>query len=94
MSTYSNLTNTGPMFQYEYSTREAYGSAVPGWSWDAPLNATWWHRVTERMLLDGGQLIGRFNQYLGRHSTKLLTCNTKECAMATVCKMRVSNSTR
>ena len=37
----------GPAYEYEYSTREAYGGAVPGWGRDDPLNATWWHLVTE-----------------------------------------------
>lgn len=37
----------GPTWVLEYSTREAYGSLVPGWSPSDPLNATWWHHVTE-----------------------------------------------
>ncbi|KAG0140651.1 hypothetical protein CROQUDRAFT_52923 [Cronartium quercuum f. sp. fusiforme G11] len=94
VSTYSTLKHTGPMFQYEYSTRETYGTAIPEWPWDAPLNATWWHRVTEKMLKDGGKLIGLYNQYLGRQSAQLSSCNTTECTMATVCRMRVSNLNR
>ena len=37
----------GPTFTYEYSTREAYGQNVTGWGPNDPLNATWWHHVTE-----------------------------------------------
>ena len=37
----------GPTFQYEYSARDVYGPYVDGWGEDDPLNATWWHRVTE-----------------------------------------------
>ena len=54
VSTYSaldNITlsqNIGPTFQYEYSTREAYGANITGWGLNDPLNATWWHLVTER----------------------------------------------
>ena len=37
----------GPTYVYEYSSREAYGASIDGWGLDDPLNATWWHRVTE-----------------------------------------------
>ncbi|KAF5374831.1 hypothetical protein D9758_000568 [Tetrapyrgos nigripes] len=37
----------GPTFQYEYNTRETYGQNVTGWTSSDPLNATWWHLVTE-----------------------------------------------
>ena len=40
-------TKFGPTYVYEYSTRAAYGSNIP-WGADEPLNATWWHLVTER----------------------------------------------
>jgi hypothetical protein len=57
---YSNLsqydsflpTGHGPVFEFLYSTRDAYGSFGNGtdkWPADAPLNATFWHRVTEEM---------------------------------------------
>jgi sphingomyelin phosphodiesterase len=38
----------GPTYKYEYSTREAYGANITGWGAEDPLNATWWHLVTER----------------------------------------------
>ncbi len=49
VQTYPSLdaqSEFGPTYLYEYSTRDAYGSGI---NWDAndPLNATWWHRVTE-----------------------------------------------
>ena len=37
----------GPTYSLEYDARSAYGSAVPGWGPNDPLNATWWHQVTE-----------------------------------------------
>ena len=37
----------GPAFTYEYSTRDTYGTNITGWGPNDPLNATWWHRVTE-----------------------------------------------
>lgn len=40
-------TQFGPTYLYEYSTREAYGTNIT-WGVNEPLNATWWHHVTER----------------------------------------------
>lgn len=50
VSEYASLdgqTQHGPSYHYEYSAREAYGANVT-WPATAPLNATWWHLVTER----------------------------------------------
>ena len=41
----------GPAYAYEYNTRETYGGSITGWDADDPLNATWWHRVTEGIAL-------------------------------------------
>jgi len=43
-------TKFGPTYVYEYNTRAAYGSNIT-WGNDDPLNATWWHQVTERAFL-------------------------------------------
>ena len=40
-------TEVGPTYVLEYSTREAYGQNIT-WGANDPLNATWWHLVTER----------------------------------------------
>lgn len=40
----------GPTWVHEYSTREAYGANIT-WSVNDPLNATWWHLVTEGSLI-------------------------------------------
>jgi len=40
-------TEVGPTYYLEYSTRDAYGGNIT-WSENDPLNATWWHLVTER----------------------------------------------
>lgn len=37
----------GPVYTYEYNTRATYGGSIPNWTANDPLNATWWHRVTE-----------------------------------------------
>ncbi|KAG1890807.1 sphingomyelin phosphodiesterase [Suillus subluteus] len=44
-------TEFGPTFEFEYSTREAYGGNIT-WGATDPLNATWWHLVTEQMEAD------------------------------------------
>ena len=40
-------TAIGPTYSFEYSTREAYGATITQWGPNDPLNATWWHLVTE-----------------------------------------------
>lgn len=52
VSTYPDLdsqTEIGPVYTYEYNTRETYGGTILDWTANDPLNATWWHRVTEGM---------------------------------------------
>ncbi|KAH9486375.1 Sphingomyelin phosphodiesterase 2 [Psilocybe cubensis] len=44
----------GPTFSYEYNTRQTYGGTITEWGPNDPLNATWWHRVTEAMEADSG----------------------------------------
>lgn len=50
ISVYSTLqgTSVGPMYQFEYSTRDTYGPDVDRQAED-PLNTTFWHRMTEAM---------------------------------------------
>ena len=45
--TLDNQNEYGPTYVLEYSTREAYGGNIT-WGASDPLNATWWHLVTER----------------------------------------------
>ena len=42
----------GPSYEYEYNTRGAYGGSISGWGLHDPLNATWWHLVTEGKAFD------------------------------------------
>ena len=39
----------GATYSFEYDTRTTYGKNITGWDSNDPLNATWWHRVTEVM---------------------------------------------
>lgn len=81
-----NGSNHGPTFQFEYSTREAYGSAAD-WPNDAPLNATFWHAVTEAMEQDIS-LVSLFNTYEGKMSVLTPNCTSAECAAAKICYIR------
>lgn len=88
VNTYPSLpgTNHGPVWEFEYSTRSAYGKAA-GWPEDAPLNATFWHAVTEAME-DDLSLVTLFNEYEGKSSVKSPNCTNAECASAKICYIR------
>ncbi|EKM61347.1 uncharacterized protein PHACADRAFT_180479 [Phanerochaete carnosa HHB-10118-sp] len=76
----------GPTYQYEYSTREAYGGNITGWGPNDPLNATWWHLVTEQMELNS-TLVNMFNTFQGKTAARTTPC-TGDCATARICYMR------
>lgn len=86
VSEYTSLRETGPTYRFEYSTRDTYGPAVE-WDKDAPLNATFWHRVTEAMEKDIG-LVALQTLLQGRMSVKSPKCDTEACQKAKVCYMR------
>jgi len=93
VSSYPSLdsqTQYGPSYKYEYSTRQAYGGNIT-WPQNAPLNATWWHRVTENMLADNGSLVEKYNSYQGKMSVLSPNCTSRECVEAKVCYIRVSD---
>jgi len=77
---------TGPIYEIEYRTREAYGRAA-GWPEDAPLNATFWHMVTEAMESDV-DLVSQYNTYQGKMSTASPNCTSAACQAAKICYMR------
>lgn len=79
-----NTSQSGPVFSLEYSTRDAYPI---DWPTDAPLNATYWHRVTEAME-DDHTLVEKFNMFQGRSSVMSPNCTSEACARAKVCYMR------
>ncbi|KAE8146502.1 Metallo-dependent phosphatase-like protein [Aspergillus avenaceus] len=86
VSDFASLTETGPVYQFEYSTRDTYGPAA-GWDKQAPLNATFWHRVTEAMEEDGN-LVTMQNNLQGKLSVKSPQCTTAACHKAKICYMR------
>ncbi|KAJ5887804.1 hypothetical protein N7495_007845 [Penicillium taxi] len=90
VSEYTHLSDSGPTFQFEYSTRDTYGPAA-GWDEDAPLNATFWHRVTEAMEEDL-DLVSLHNTYQGKMSVHSPNCTTRVCQQAKICYMRSGSS--
>ncbi|CAG8956934.1 hypothetical protein HYFRA_00011984 [Hymenoscyphus fraxineus] len=80
------LNSTGPTYQFEYSTRDAYGPSID-WPAEAPLNATFWHKVTEAMETNR-TLVEIFNGFQGKSSSRSPNCTSDACAQAKVCYMR------
>ncbi|KAH8111897.1 Metallo-dependent phosphatase-like protein [Phellopilus nigrolimitatus] len=76
----------GPTYAFEYDTRTTYGQNITGWGPDDPLNATWWHLVTEAMEADSS-LVTTFNTFQGKGSVRTQAC-TGECIAAKICYMR------
>lgn len=90
VSSYEDLDiQTGPTFQLEYNTRETYGPAI-NWPQEAPLNATFWHKVTEAMEKNR-TLVSIQNSLQGRLSVKTPNCTSEECTSAKICYMRSAN---
>lgn len=83
------ISQAGPVFQLEYSTREAYGAQAgpDGWPADAPLNGTFWHRVTEAMERNR-TLVELVNRFQGKSSARSPNCTSDACAEAKICYMR------
>lgn len=75
---------TGPVWKFEYSTRDAYPI---GWPADAPMNATYWHKVTEAMAANHS-LVTLQNTYQGKMSVMSPNCTNAACAEARICYMR------
>jgi hypothetical protein len=65
---------------------ETHGPAA-GWPADAPLNATFWHKVTEAMA-QNSSLVTLHNSYQGKLSTQTPNCTSAACTAAKICYMR------
>ncbi|KAJ6611473.1 Metallo-dependent phosphatase-like protein [Mycena sp. CBHHK59/15] len=75
----------GPTYAFEYSTRDTYGASIP-WAASDPLNATWWHLVTEAMQANSS-LVTTFNELQGKGSVLVPPC-IGDCITAKICYMR------
>ncbi|KAL5520508.1 hypothetical protein ACEPAG_9732 [Sanghuangporus baumii] len=80
----------GPTFTYEYSTRDTYGTNITGWGPNDPLNATWWHRVTE-VMENNTDLVRTFHTLQGKSSVRTAPCSD-ECVAAKICYLRSGSS--
>lgn len=87
VSAFPELSGTGPTYSLEYSARDTYGLAAADWPAEAPLNATFWHRVTEAMETNR-TLVGVFNTLQGKSSMMSPNCTNDACAEAKVCYIR------
>ncbi|KAJ7070534.1 sphingomyelin phosphodiesterase [Mycena amicta] len=76
----------GPTYSFEYSTRDVYGPSVPSWTTSDPLNATFWHLLTEAMEANSS-LVTTFNQFQGKSSVLSPAC-TGDCVQAKICYIR------
>jgi hypothetical protein len=84
VNSFPSLSNTGPTWKFEYSTRDTYAI---GWPDNAPLNATYWHQVTVAMEANR-TLVEIFNTFQGKSSVRSPNCTSDACAKAKVCYMR------
>ncbi|KAH9838386.1 sphingomyelin phosphodiesterase [Rhodofomes roseus] len=78
-------TEFGPTFELEYSAREAYGATIQ-WGANDPLNATWWHLVTEAMETNS-TLVQMFSNYQYKSSIRYPPC-TGICIPNKICSIR------
>jgi len=86
VSSFPTLNETGPVFNFEYSTRDIYGPAA-SWPADPPLNATFWYQVTAAME-NNITLVTLQNHLQGKSSVKSPSCTTAQCQQARICYMR------
>ena len=85
-----SLTWTTPEWKFEYDARDTYEAAASNgsvWPSTAPLNATFWHGVTESML-QNQTLVELYNLYETKSSVVTESCSTKACAKQKVCYIR------
>jgi sphingomyelin phosphodiesterase len=76
----------GAVYSFEYSAREAYGGDI-AWPAAAPLNATWWHMVTEQWQAQPA-LVELFTQFQGKNSVLTTNCTSTACVESKICYAR------
>jgi len=77
----------GAAFRLEYNTRQAYTNGFE-WGSNDPLNATWWHLVTESFLQQPSLVSTLWQQYQSKSSILTPNCTSTECTEAKVCYIR------
>ena len=92
---YANMSNaatwpaSGPVWQLEYDVRKVYANST--WPSSAPLNATFWDRVTYQMLANNS-LVSTYNFYETKSSAVTKNCTSPACAQQKVCYIRSGSS--
>ncbi|KAI9834412.1 MAG: hypothetical protein M1819_003023 [Sarea resinae] len=79
-------TWTTPVWEFEYDTRSVY-DPTSAWPATAPLNATFWHQVTEKML-SNMSLVEQYNFLETKSSAVTKNCSSQACAAQKVCNIR------
>lgn len=87
----SNISNSAsfdpePEWEFEYDARETY-DPEDNWPATAPLNATFWHGVTEQML-ENVPLTTTYTLFESKSSVKTTLCTDTTCAKKKVCAIR------
>ena len=94
---FANISNsliwTTPEWEFEYDARAAYTPVISGgWPLTAPLNATFWHKVTEAML-ENTSVAQMYSTYETKSSVVTPACDTADCARRKVCYIRSGSAT-
>lgn len=92
-----SLTWTTPEWKFEYDARQSYGAAAAGssgssWPNSAPLNASFWHGVTETMLTNN-TVVEMYNFFETKSSVVTQNCSSAACAKQKVCYIRSGSGT-
>lgn len=91
---FANISNTlewhpEPQWEFEYDARSTYDSNGT-WPKQAPLNATFWHQVTERMAFNDA-LVQLYNLLETKSSDRTPRCEG-DCLAESICEIRSSNA--
>lgn len=82
-----SLTWTTPEWQFEYDARRTYDVGDIDWPETAPLNATFYDKVTQVMLRNQS-LVETYNLYETKSSVMTEDCKSAACAKQKVCYIR------
>ncbi|KAI7863090.1 Metallo-dependent phosphatase-like protein [Spinellus fusiger] len=81
----------GPVWEKEYSAREAFTTPLSPLSAKSPLTAAWWHNVTEAMVSDPS-LLDTYWKYRSSSAPVARLCDSEECRANAICTLRAGKS--
>lgn len=92
---FANISNSGewttPIWEFEYDTRTIYDPDNE-WPKTAPLNATFWDAVAEK-IGSNVTLLAEYNTFMVKSSVITEGCSDVACQVATVCNIRSGSAT-